>query len=63
MLGGIVVDTETGATGLRFRGERRLGDDYRLSAEAYFFGNVPPQDLVYSIADDDYVQIRIARFF
>lgn len=63
MLGGIVVDTETGATGLRFRGERRLGDDYRLSAEAYFFRNVPRQDLVYSIADDDYVQIRIARFF
>lgn len=63
MLGGVVVDTETGATGMRFRGERRLGDDYRLSVEAYFFGNVPRQDVVYSVADDDYVQIRVARYF
>lgn len=63
MLGGVVVDTETGATGMRFRGERRLGDDYRLAVEAYFFGNVPRKDVVYSVADDDYVQIRIARYF
>lgn len=63
LLGGVVVDTETGATGMRFRGERRIGDDYRLSLEAYFFGNVPRQDLVYSIADDDYLQLRIARYF
>lgn len=63
LLGGMVVDAETGARGFRFKGERRLGDNYRLSAEAYFFGDVPKQDPVYSIADDDYFQIRIARFF
>lgn len=63
LLGGIVVDAETGARGFRFKGERRLGDDYRLSAEAYFFGDVPKQDPVYNIADDDYLQFRIARFF
>jgi hypothetical protein len=62
-LGGIVVDAETGARGFRFKGERRLGDDYRLSLEAYFFGDVPKQDPVYNIADDDYFQFRIARFF
>jgi hypothetical protein len=62
-LGGIVVDAETGARGFRFKGERRLGDDYRLSFEAYFFGDMPKQDPVYSIADDDYLQFRIARFF
>ncbi|WP_049767760.1 hypothetical protein [Parvibaculum lavamentivorans] len=63
MLGGIAVDTETGALGFRLRGERRLAEDYRLSIEAYVFGNVPTRDPVYHIADDDYVQIRIARFF
>ena len=62
-LGGAVVDAETGATGFRFKGERRLGDDYRLSAEAYFFGNIPRSDPIYSIADDNYLQFRIARFF
>ena len=62
-LGGAVVDAETGAMGFRFKGERRLGDDYRLAAEAYFFGNVPRRDPIYSIADDNYLQFRIARFF
>ena len=63
MLGGAVVDTETGALGFRFRGERRIATDYRLSLEAYFFADVPTRDPVYNIADDDYVQIRIARYF
>lgn len=63
ILGGVVIDMETGATGFRFEGGRRLGDDYRLSVEAYVFTHVPPQDVVHSIADDDYLQIRIARFF
>lgn len=62
-LGGAVMDASTGALGLRFKGERRLGEDYRLSLEAYFFGNVPRSDPVYSVADDDYVQLRIARYF
>lgn len=63
MLGGVAIDAETGAVGFRFRGERRLAEDYRLSIEAYAFGNVPRRDPVYSVADDDYLQIRIARFF
>lgn len=63
MLGGVVMDAETGAVGFRLRGERRLAEDYRLSVEAYAFGNVPRRDPVYSVADDDYLQIRIARFF
>ena len=63
LLGGIVIDTQTGATGLRFEGSRRLGDDYSLSVEAYAFTHVPAEDPVYSIADDDYLQIRVARFF
>lgn len=63
LLGGAVIDAETGALGFRFKGERRLGSDYRVSAEAYFFGNVPRQDPVYNIADDNYLQLRIARFF
>lgn len=62
-LGGAVIDAETGALGFRFKGERRLGDDYRLSLEAYFFGNIPRQDPIYSIADDNYIQFRVARFF
>jgi hypothetical protein len=62
-LAGVDVDAETGALGFRFKGERRIGDDYRLSLEAYLFGDVPRPDPVYNIADDGYVQLRFARFF
>lgn len=63
LLTGIVVDAETGARGFRFKGERRLSDNYHLSIEAYAFGDVPQSDPVYSIADDDYLQVRLARYF
>ncbi len=63
LLAGMVVDASTGARGFRFKGERRLDEDYHLSVEAYAFGDVPKSDPVYSVADDDYLQIRIARYF
>ncbi|MGB5092870.1 MAG: hypothetical protein WBN97_06120 [Parvibaculum sp.] len=63
MLGGVDVDAETGARAFRFRGERRFGADYRLGVEAYVFQNVPLRDPVSNIADDDYIQIRLARYF
>lgn len=63
ILGGVDIDAETGALALRFKGERRMGDDYRLSVEAYLFGNVPRRDPLYNIADDDYLQFRVARYF
>lgn len=63
VLAGTTVDTETGALGFRLQGERRIAENYRLSLEGHFFTNVPQQDPVYSVSDDDYLQIRIARFF
>ncbi len=63
LLAGGVIDATSGALAFRMKGERRLGDDYRLSLEAYLFGNVPRRDPIYGLADDDYLQIRIARFF
>lgn len=62
-LAGTTVDTETGALGFRLQGERRLAENFRLSLEGHFFTNVPQRDPVYHVADDDYLQIRIARFF
>lgn len=63
LLGGVDIDAETGALSFRFKGQRRLDEDYRLSIEAYFFQNVPNKDVVSNIADDDYIQIRMARYF
>ncbi|MBI1260911.1 MAG: hypothetical protein GC184_04235 [Rhizobiales bacterium] len=63
LLGGVDIDAETGALAFRFKGQRRLDEDYRLSLEAYVFQNVPAKDVVSNIADDDYIQLRLARYF
>lgn len=63
LLGGTVIDAKTGAMGFRLKGERRMSEDCLVSLEAYGFADVPPRDPVYNIADDGYVQLRVARFF
>jgi hypothetical protein len=63
LLAGIVVDADTGARGFRLKGDRRLSDNIHLSIEGYAFGDVPRSDPVYSIADDDYLQVRLAHYF
>ena len=63
LLVGTVVDTETGALGFRLQGERRLAKNFRLSVEGHFFSNVPRRDPVFNVSDDDYLQIRVARYF
>lgn len=63
LLVGVDVDANTGARGFRLKADRRLSENYHLSVEGYAFGDVPQSDPVYSIADDDYLQIRIARYF
>lgn len=63
LLVGVDIDANTGARGFRLKADRRLSDNYHLSIEGYAFGDVPKTDPVYSIADDDYLQIRVARYF
>tara|TARA_R110000824_G_scaffold390760_2_gene587507 strand:- start:197919 stop:199127 length:1209 start_codon:yes stop_codon:yes gene_type:complete len=63
LLAGVVMDADTGAYGFRMKADRRLDADHHLSIEAYAFGDVPVTDPVYSLSDDDYLQIRVARYF
>ena len=63
LLVGVDIDANTGARGFRLKADRRLSDNYHLSIEGYAFGDVPQTDPVYSIADDDYLQVRVARYF
>ena len=63
LLAGMVVDANTSARGFRLKADRRLSENYHLSIEGYAFGDTPQSDPVYSIADDDYLQIRLARYF
>ena len=63
LLAGIAFDTETGETFFNVEAERRIGDSIALELRARAFSGAGPQDLTYAVARDDYVQIRLAKYF
>ena len=63
ILAGAIVDNQTGATFVTFEASRRLGDRWTIELESLAFFDVPPTGLLYSVRRDDYVQLRLSRFF
>lgn len=63
LLGGGIVDLDTSALSLSLEAERRFGDDYFVSIEARMFTNIPQTDPLFSYSDDDFLQLRVARYF
>ena len=63
VLAGVGYDLKTGETYLNIEAERRLGEDYVLEARVRFFTNSQPGDTSYAIANDDYLQIQLSRYF
>lgn len=64
------VDLETQATILGFNGSRRLGDKWKIELESRFFANIPaakpferPREILTGMRRDDYIQLRIVRYF
>ncbi len=63
VLAGGIFDLDGNGYVLSVEAERRLGDDFLLQVETRFFVNVPPTDPFHSYIDDDFLQIRLARYF
>ncbi len=63
ILAGAIVDDQTGATLVTVEASRRLGDRWTIEMEAVAFFDVPSTALLYSVRRDDYVQLRLSRFF
>ncbi|WP_339831409.1 hypothetical protein [uncultured Parvibaculum sp.] len=63
VLAGVTADLDTQALGFSFEAERRFGADFFVSLEGRFFANVPRADPLYSVSDDSFLQLRIARYF
>ncbi|TNE38057.1 MAG: hypothetical protein EP347_06690 [Alphaproteobacteria bacterium] len=63
VLAGVLADFNTDAWLLRVEAERRLGEMASISLEAQFSGNVPPEDILYSFEDDDFIQLRLTRYY
>ena len=63
ILAGAVVDDHTGATLVTIEASRRLADRWTITLESLSFFDVPSTALLYGARRDDYVQLRLSRFF
>ena len=63
VLGGPVVDLESGEVLLLLEAERRIGSVWRASADVRLFVNTTPGSLVHGIRNDGYLSLAITRFF
>jgi len=60
---GAIVDRHTQATLLSLEAEHRLSDNWKLEIEGRFFNNIPDASPLTGIREDDYITLRINRFF
>ena len=63
LLAGFSQDLDSSARLLSLEASRRLGDNWRLSIEARAFFDLPKDDLIYSLRDDDFIGLEIAYYF
>jgi hypothetical protein len=63
LLAGATVDRTSQATALFVETERRLGDHWKIEVESRVFLNTPRSDVLYGLRNDDFVMLRLARYF
>jgi hypothetical protein len=63
ILAGVAWDTKSGETFLNIEAERRFGQNYLVELRIRAFSSGDPGEPVYAIRSDDYVQLRLERFF
>ncbi|WP_347989420.1 hypothetical protein [Methylomonas sp. AM2-LC] len=60
---GTSIQLNTQATLLSFEASRRLWDNWKVEIESRLFKNIPNTSILTGMSKDDYVQIRLIRFF
>ena len=63
VLVGAVVDPSTSETFYTIEAERRIGQNLVIEMRARFFTGADLGDPLYAISRDDYIQLRLARYF
>lgn len=63
LLIGAVIDADGDGILYNLEASRRLGDRWKLSAEARFFANIPLTSVLSGQRNDDYLQVDLARYF
>jgi len=63
LLSGVIFDLDGSARSYLVEASRRLGDNWKLSFEAYFFSNIPKNDPNYGFRHEDFLRLELAWFF
>ncbi|MDE0205125.1 MAG: hypothetical protein OXP66_03765, partial [Candidatus Tectomicrobia bacterium] len=63
LLAGVIADDQTGAMLVSVEASRRIGDRWTVEVQSLSFFDVPPTGLFYTVRRDDYIQVRLSRFF
>lgn len=63
ILAGATMDIETDEWFFNLEAERRFGDDVMVELRLRTFSNSDPEDLLYAIERDDYVQLRLSWYY
>ena len=58
-----MIDRQTHETELFLEAERRLTDNWKAEIEARAFVNIPPGGSFAGIRSDDFLLVRLARYF
>lgn len=60
---GVIADLDGGARLYSLEASRRVGQHWKLSVEARLFGHTRPQDPLFGLRRDDYLQLEWAYYF
>ncbi len=60
---GAVIDAEDGSLSLFLEAERRIGDSWKIEAEARLLGNIDDKNTLAPFKRDSFLNFRLSRFF
>ena len=63
VLTGVVNDWDSGTRFFNLEASRRLGNDWKLALQGRFWDNVDDKDALFGLRNDDYLELKISRFF
>jgi len=63
LLGGIVTDWDNGSRFMNLEASRRFGNDWKLGLQARFWHNIDDADPLFGQRHDDYLELKLTRYF
>ncbi|WP_306250192.1 hypothetical protein [Parvularcula sp. IMCC14364] len=63
ILAGAIVDADDSSTALFIEAERRLGQSWTIELESRLFLNVDDENIFAAFEEDDFLNIRLAKYF